>query len=254
MSYLSSTKQRRRTREVKPFVFLVVVIFIFGGLLFSPLKKVFETLAYKTQGTKAVYSILNWFSSKKQLLKDREELYTANALNEVLQDEIEILKEENDVLRGQGKNSADQITAQVLLHPGFSPYDVFVLNVGEMDGVKLGDFVFYQSLLLGEISEVNGKTSKARLFSSGDKTFPVRVGVHDAELEARGLGSGTFEIIVPKNLEVQLGDKVKMTTPLKYLGVVLDIESEESNAFQRVLFSLPININHVRFVTIESHE
>lgn len=251
MSYLSSTKTKKRSPERKPVLFIVVIVFLLSLSLFSPLKSTFETLAIKTQGSEFFYKIFSWFHFKSGLLKDREYLKEVLAKNTVLEDEIEILKEENVLLRQIKKPQDKEILAEVILHPGFSPYDVLVLNVGEDTGISLGDLVFYQSLLIGEISEVNTSRSKVSLFSSGDKTFPVRIGVHESELEARGLGSGTFEVIVPKTLEVNINDKVKISLGApRYLGVVLDIESEESNAFQRVLFSLPININHIRFVSV----
>lgn len=255
MSYLSSTKTKKRQSNQKPIGFIVCIVFLLGLSLFSPLKLVFETLAYKTQGIKLTYSILNWFHLKTTLLQDRESLKEVLAKNSVLEDEIQLLQEENEKLRQIKTVKQDAILAEVSLHPGFTPYDVLVLNVGEQDGVTLGDLVFYQTLLIGEISELGTRTSKATLISSGDKTFPVRIGLHDAELEARGIGNGSFEVIVPKTLEIKLNDKVKTTaSPGSYVGIVLDITSEESNAFQRVLFSFPININHIRFVTIEPYD
>ncbi|MDP3962635.1 MAG: hypothetical protein Q8Q03_02095, partial [bacterium] len=79
-----------------------------------------------------------------------------------LQKENEELKE----LFGRTEKS-DKLLAVILKKPPVSAYDVFILDIGDDKGLKKGDRVYARGdILIGEIAEVNGRTSKAKLYSS----------------------------------------------------------------------------------------
>jgi len=252
MNYHSRIK--RRTFISKPVAFLLFCLFILSVFFFSPVSNGFRFLAHSIRGDKLIKGLFDLFASKRSLIEENTALELKISELELGLIERDVLIAENEELKGikTGKNS---LVATVLLHPGFSPFDTLFISKGASDSVELGDLVLYHSLVIGEISEVNTNTSRVVLFSMGDKTFPVRIGKNRIEAEARGLGGGTFEVRLPKNVPIENGDPVLLSADKpRIFGRVEDIEFEESDAFQRILFALPININNIDFVTIEKHD
>lgn len=252
MNYHSRIK--KRTFISKPVAFLLFCLFITSIFFFSPISNGFRFLAHSMKGDRLVKGLFDLFALKRTLIEENKSLKLKVSELELGLIDKDILVAENEELKGikVGKNS---LVATVLLHPGFSPFDTLLVSRGASAGVELGDLVLYHSLVIGEISEVNPTTSRVVLFSMGDKTFPVRIGKNRVEAEARGLGGGTFEVRLPKNVPIENGDPVLLSADKpRVFGRVEDIEVEESDAFQRILFALPININNIDFVTIEKHD
>jgi cell shape-determining protein MreC len=201
-----------------------------------------------------VSNIINWFSSKRSIITERDALQEKVAVLELISIERDVLLAENKELKDVTL-ADDGIIAEVLLHPGFSPFDIIFLSKGLEDGIGLGDLVLYHSLVIGEISEISANTATAELFSTPGKTFPVRIGKAGIETEAQGLGGGTFASLLPKNVEIENGEPVLLSASKpRIFGKISEIESEEHDAFKRVLFSLPININSIKIVTVEKKE
>jgi cell shape-determining protein MreC len=246
MNFHSSTKKPKSNASFIFFIFLI----IFGSIFFSPLSNLFQSLASTLQTTKLSYSLVNFFSTKKSLTKERDLLLQKNQDLMVISLERDLLLEENQKLKSL--QSKESLIATVLLHPGFSPFDTFIISKGSIDGVVLGDLVRFNALILGEISEVNEFSSRVTLFSSSGQIFPVIIGQHHIEVEARGLGGGTFEALIPNNIEVSIGDTAifAYNTP-RLLGVIQHIEVEKNSVFKKILFGLPININSIEFVSID---
>ncbi|MCK5027628.1 MAG: hypothetical protein KAS07_04365, partial [Candidatus Pacebacteria bacterium] len=69
--------------------------------------------------------------------------------------------------------------------------------------------------------------------------------------EAIGLGGGNFEIKLPKNSHVSIGDTVYMSgIDSRVFGIVEKIESGTKDAFERILFKSPVSPFTVRFVEV----
>ncbi len=253
MNYHSSIKKSKK--DSKTFFFFLILV-ICGLVIFTPLSNLFQSITASLKTSNLSYSIISFFSSKKTLLKERDELLKKNTELTLLSLERDILLKENLELKKMSETkSSSSVIANVLLHPGFSPFDTFVIGKGRDFGVELGNLVRSEGLILGEISEVNEHTSRVTLFSSSGNTFPITIGKQRFEVEATGLGGGTFEALLPKNVEIEIGDIAifAFNTP-RLLGTVKDIETDKNGIFKKVLFSLPININTVEFVTIEKRE
>ncbi|HYC34114.1 MAG TPA: rod shape-determining protein MreC [Candidatus Paceibacterota bacterium] len=252
MSYRLQTKRNQRTP--KSLLFLSLLILLVALFLFTPLSNSMRFLVHSLGTDSAVSGILGWFSFKSSLLEENKNLSEEVASLKALSLERDALLSENLALKEISK-SEESLIASVLLHPGFSPYDSLLVSKGSASGVALGDLVLFHAIAIGEVSEVNKNTSRVTLFSTGGKTFPVHIGENKIEAEARGLGGGTFEIMMPANAEVMIGDTVLMPASLtRIFGRIEDIEKTDGEPFQRLLFSLPVNINDVQFVVIEKPE
>jgi cell shape-determining protein MreC len=150
------------------------------------------------------------------------------------------------------------ISATVLVRPPQTVYDTFMLDVGEDQGVRQGDLVYYSdTIIIGEITKTSAHSSEAQLFSTGNKESRVILG-GKSEFTAVGKGGGTYEVRLPKEVPVAIGDSViRPGKDLSIYGSVAAIELGQSDSFKKVYFRLPFNIHelaHVRVIPQISHE
>lgn len=147
-------------------------------------------------------------------------------------------------------NTDDRVMANVLAGPVRSPYDMLVIDVGEDHGIAPGDRVVYAGAgALGEIVEVYGASSKAKLFSSPGEQLPVLVGTTTIPTIATGRGMGNFEARVPQGSFVLVGENI-ITSENLIVGTVGTVLENEAMPFIRVLFTLPFNIAEMRTVEV----
>ncbi len=200
-------------------------------------------------------SPISYFVSKKELLDENqelknriEELENLEALNVLLSDENERLK----TLLGRSEFRGERVLASILIRPGRIPFDVLLIDAGKQDGVTKGSFVVAQgSNVVGEITEVFETTSRARLFSSGGEVTPIVIGSENISAEAVGLGGGNYEITLPREVIIEEGDIISTSGIEAFvLGVVGSIEKKPADAFQKILFKIPVNIQEVKFVEV----
>lgn len=165
-----------------------------------------------------------------------------------------LLYEENLLLKERhGRNGPGQtVVARVLAKPPRSLYDTLVIDVGSGEGVKGGEKVLYgDNIMIGEVVEVFEKTSKVRLFSSSGESINVTIGKHAVPALAVGMGGGNFEIKIPRDTPVSLGDSILAPSLMPhFLGVVEYIESKESDPFERILLKSPISPFEIEIVEI----
>ena len=69
--------------------------------------------------------------------------------------------------------------------------------------------------------------------------------------EAKGLGGGNFEIELPRNVDVFVGDSIYVSdiNP-RVLGTIEYINSDPNDVFERILFKSPVNLFSLRFVDV----
>lgn len=256
MSYLLQNNKNRNSRNFFSsgiFIFFVALLVV-GLLFFSLLNPLFIKIGGSLSQIFQNIPFADYFRSKGSLIDE----------NNFLKDQVNTLTSENadrqslslenaklnDLLsRGQPKNS---IVAKVLEKPGFSPYDVLTLDVGSEKGVVVGDKVLFSNIALGQIAEVGSGFSKARLFSSSGNKFNAVLGDTKSEAEAEGQGGGGFEILLPKGVMVKEGDPVVLPQiSTKVFGFVKSVSNLPGDVFQKIFFSLPVNLNEIDFVSIE---
>lgn len=235
----------------------LIVIFYLGGLSFliGPLHYVGKPLWWLKN------SSFETFSNFVEFVKDKEDLLEENRnlkikLNETISQELfyKILLEENKELKalvGRQDTPIKFILANVLVKPNLSPYDSLVLDVGKEEGVKRGDKVVFNNVIIGELGEVYPQTAFAYLYSSPERQTNVVIGFNEISGIAQGKGGGNFEMRFPK--DVLLVEKDIITLPeldLFVLGAVNKIITSPEDPFQTVLFKFPINIFELKWVQI----
>lgn len=168
------------------------------------------------------------------------------------------LQKENDdlkVLLGRA-GSPHLLLAAILKKPPFSAYDTLILDVGEDYHVKNGQKVYaLGNIPIGEIAEVIGNTSKVRLYSSAGEKFAVSIGSSSIEATAIGKSGGYFEVSLPRDTKIAVGDTVVAPTLThSFVGTVEAVASDPSEPFSKMLFRQPVNIYELRWVLVDTGE
>lgn len=254
--------QNKRRIERQWIVLTSLVAISAFSLLFTPVRGALTQVVYKVSpliwnigsfGENTWSSFSLNFKEKKSLFVENEMLHAdinlmqAQVLDRNLLSE-KVIKLEEALGRTQSDN---RVVAYVLAGPGLSPYDTLVIDVGEDNGIAVGNTVVYASAgAIGEVVEVSKSSSKVKLYSSPNEEHLVIIGKNQISTKAIGRGMGNFEAKVPQETAVSLGDSVTSLKGGLLLGTVSFIEEKSSLPFSRVLFRLPFNITEIHSVEV----
>ena len=168
---------------------------------------------------------------------------------------ISELQQENFELKYLMQRSVSSTTllAYILKKPPFSAYDSLVIDVGTDHEVEVGDKVFAAgNILLGEVVEVAGATSKVKLYSSPGEKYEVFIGDEEIQATAEGRGGGSFEVSLPRDVKVTEGDVVTIPSlRVSVFGIVKRVTQDPVRVFSTVFFSQPINIFEQKWVEVD---
>ncbi len=263
MSYLLDKKIQRN----KFLKITICVIFLF--FLFYFRSGVFQSFSYVSQIIfRPVFSLGNtisskfsnigsYFSFKNSLYLRNEDLKSKLNENELRMANYNILLAENEVLKeilGRNIENKSFLLSAILSKPNKSIYDTLVIDIGILQGVRIGDLVFaLGDIPIGRISETFPNSSKVVLFSSPrEKTQVI---INDSFLEIIGRGGGNFEIILPRDFKLEKGTPVLMPGLGSYvLAIAETIISDPRNPFTEALLVSPVNIQELKFVQIENQK
>lgn len=157
--------------------------------------------------------------------------------------------------------------AAVLKRPPIAPYDELVIDIGSSDGVTVGNQVYASgNVLIGQVSDVLGQTSKVALYSSPNMTYDVLItdnsvgsttgGIGKNTIVpavAHGLGGGQFSVQVPRDVVASAGDVVTVPSISgKTIGVVGAVIMDPAQPFETILFTSLTNIYDLRWVLVDT--
>lgn len=197
--------------------------------------------------------------SHNQLLSENEKL-KLEILELKMRDAsstIAILESQNqELLEKFGRASStprEIMVAAVLSRPSSTPYDELILDLGEAAGISSTTLVYAPGkVLIGRIVDVLPGVSRAILFTSPGQTMSVTIGPENVQATAKGRGGGQYEADVPHGSNIKVDDVVSDTSMRdRAFGVVVKVESDPSDPFDKVYFTPPINVYSVRFVEVE---
>ncbi len=246
---------------------LALLFFIFPG---SPLPSFLWKRVSSLEATllRLGSSLRSGFTIPLTMFRDKNSLEEENRTLKIrvagLTSEVAMkttLQHENSALKGiLGRNEqAPQILlATVLSGEKQSFYGTILIDVGAVEGVRVGDLVLAnQNLALGVIEDVSAEIAKVKPLSrSGEKTEAF-IGSNSVRGEIIGRGSGTFEIDLPHDAVVSEGDSVRLVPtealPVSglLLGMVGKIVRTDDNGKQKVFIAIPINLREVEQVFVK---
>lgn len=164
-----------------------------------------------------------------------------------------ILFEENQELQeALGRTRYESsIMANVLSRPPVSLYDTLVVDVGREDDIKVGDTALsFESIPIGEIIEVDRRTSLLKLYSSAGSKIQAVFANSKSEVEIVGVGGGNFRSKIPKDVEILIGEEVITPGQSWIIGIVESVSEKETDSFKDVFIKGPVNIFKIRKVEI----
>lgn len=146
------------------------------------------------------------------------------------------------------------IVSGVLSAPPRSPYDTLVIDAGARDGATIGALVHsMEGVALGTITETFRDFSRVTLFSSPGNEIGVRIGESQTQVQAIGIGNGEFQLLLPRELEIHVGDPVAFPDLLpSIIGEVGSVTYQDVDFLQLVSFRIPVNMNTLRYVLVET--
>jgi rod shape-determining protein MreC len=169
----------------------------------------------------------------------------------------EIVSKKTKIKDAQKQNTPDRnlVLAVILARPPRTPYDSLLVDIGEDEGLMVGDVVYAeQDYAVGAVEAVFKATSIIKLYSSPDQRIDVLLGSSTAPVVAEGRGAGNFYIKVPKNIVVSEGDQIVIPgIKSKILGTAERIDSDEGEAYAHVYFRMPVNLYTLHYVQIKKN-
>ncbi len=124
-------------------------------------------------------------------------------LTEELNEERQKVKELSGMrnrlpLEGAGLILAEVITASIEGH---------IINRGENDGLRKGQFVLGDNSIIGTISDVSPRTAKVELVTETTSNIAVEIGGLKAVIQGDGKNSAKVQLVSTKH-KIKIGDKV----------------------------------------------
>lgn len=255
MNYL----QRSRKSSYRKHLLVIGTLLLGGSLFFSFLGGAVVSLASPIwRSENAVSRMLgNALGSVKlhsTLVSENEALKAQVASLELALSDANLALAQThslSALLGRERRAGEAV-ASVLTRPPQSPYDLFVIDVGEGDGVVVGASVSLpEGPTLGTVSDVFGSSAKVKLFSSAGVETSAVLERGQVPVILRGTGAGSFAIIVPRETVVVPGDRVLSAGSVSsLLAVVEGVESGATDSFKEVLARSPANIFLLRLVSV----
>lgn len=260
----------RKKRVVFVLVILVFLLFLFKGeiIFLTPLKSIgkffYSISADLTNKIWPAFSsgVGSAFGGECQEIK-KENFGLKEEVNKLLaeQTDLEVLQNENDVLR-EYLNFSQKISYQILLANVLSQRielgtNWFLLDQGEKQGIKKGMAVVnQQGLLIGRIAKVLENFSY--LLPSFDPHFSLAVDIIDLKRGVRT--SGIFKDgevnYLPQSQEIEEGDKVvtagleENVAPDLLFGKVAKVKKDPHQVFIQALVEVLANRRNLKIVGI----
>ena len=256
VSYLQRNKFRRYylTRIV-----VLVTIFILTGVLLSFFDSIIISAIspiWKSENSivRSLRNGISFFNSKKSLIEEnaflKEKLSSLEAETSSLSRQC---VQESALLELMGRRQdPSTIAAAILTRPPQTPYDVIIIDVGSNESIRIGSEVSLpEGPVLVVVSEVFSKQAKVKLFSaSGEETNAI-LERNNIPVVLTGLGGGNFKLIIPRDIEINIGDRVLSSDiTSRLLAIIEEISSKPTDSFKEILARSPANIFTLRFVSV----
>lgn len=178
--------------------------------------------------------------AERELSRIRYQSIFANALaeeNKRLQNELG--------LREDGESGIGRVIGR----PPRTHYDTLLVSLTDGHAVSVGDYAFFEGMLLGTASHVGENAALVELFSSPGKTTDVRIGTPEAIVVAQGLGGGAYIFDVPNDIAVAPGDTARSATHnARVVAIVQNIVVNHDRTTKRIYAHTVASFSDIQFV------
>lgn len=244
---------RNNTKESFPIKKIVALVFVCISLIAV---RVYKPMLFQSAVQKILYPVVvlrnslygsvSWsgqfMSLQKTLIAKNKTLEEENYALRTKDVERELIVHENEQLRtALGMKENDFVVARIVSKPPFTPFDSFLIE--QKDNVALGDLVYIAPrTIIGTVDYLSPSHIEVTLFSSSGFIREGRVTRSGASVRVSGASSGTYEISLPKDFDIVVGDEITDLASGDLLGSVLSIDTQSSGSFKTVFVRLPYNV------------
>lgn len=226
------TNYLRRNKKISPKYFIPVGILLFVIIFPGTLSNL------------SVFLFGKLFEAKTALTPLQNETIIA------LKSEVQKLTIENKLLEQKVTLvHRDSVPGIVIATPPSLPFDTLLVRGGENDGVRVGDVVATDRVLLGVVTEVTGDYARASLLSTPGKILHGTIGEDRTPIEITGIGAGAFKTKVAAGVTIKVGDPVMLEgAPDLIIGTVAALLPNSAPSFQDISITIPFSLRSLRLV------
>ena len=105
------------------------------------------------------------------------------------------------------------------------------------------------NILLGEVSEIVGKTAKIKLYSTPGENIEAHLANSGTPVTLIGRGGGNFKFELPREAAVSLDEPVSVA-PDFLVGMVKKIDADPREPLQTIYLASPVNIFSLQYILI----
>lgn len=192
---------------------------------------------------------------KKHLLLHIRDLRAMHGYTEVLQKEVEVLREENATLKaelGVAHQKSERILAGILLSQRASVYHLVLIDRGEQHGVVVGAPVYgFGNARIGIVHEVFATSATITLFSHPQTQTTLIHQKTGTLVTVVGEGGVGVRFTLPR--DVPVAEKDALVAPgvaTEIAGIVQSVVNDPREPVQTIIARLPINPETLRFVEV----
>ena len=252
---ISRNERLKVTLWVAVAVVLVLVLLprlvsVTASMVLMPVVMV-ENWLQESDTTLAVY-----LRDRNELLVKQEELEQSLAELQQTDYTTVVLSAENELLRGLlgQATTSTRIGAGVVGRPTNLPYDVLVIDKGELDGV-LKDAPVYlgRDQVIGVVAEVYGHSAVVALVTTPGLASTVYIYGPNIYTTAEGIGGGVLRVNVPQGILLEEGNLVVIPSFASGVyGTVTLVESVPTKPEQFGYVTIETPLSSLRYVSVGS--
>lgn len=227
MKFASSTNVDVK-KNISIFILLSFVIFFLDRGDNKYLKNIRyainDTIIYSSVILKSPFNFILETSKSVTNFFQKDNQINENKLIS-LENKVERLKNENISISLQLKNlkkisgeeiyKYETIQAKVLLYKSNILHETIIINKGKNDGIKVGDPLIKNNILVGKILKTNFNTSHGILITNLNSRIPVRIGKNNYKAIVVGNPKSEKQLnleFLPKEFTFEDGDYIYTTS------------------------------------------
>jgi cell shape-determining protein MreC len=258
---MNSYRQNNSNKGVRSLVVATIFIllifcidFVSGGVIRTWVRDVGSALWEHGAGIGNSVAHSGGFSSRTALAQENAALRAEVAQLQDAAAANNATQSENDQLRALTHlaSTAPGITAPIISSFRSSPYGTFMIGAGSADTVQQGALVLTSDgFIIGRVADLSAHTALvSELFAPGQS---LDVLVDSIPISLQGEGGATARGQAPHGATIAVGESVVAPSlGQRAVGVVGDVESTAASPATDVLVRLPVNLESLSFVYVET--
>lgn len=223
---------------------------------------------------KSIDGIGSWIGEISQTFQDKQELINKN---QELQDAVDTLTEQNNILiQNQSElsrlqelykldeeySSYPKVAARIISKDPGNWYDIFMINRGSNDGIRVDNNVISGKGLVGIVTEVGSNWATVRsIIDDSSYVSVMTVGTDDncvvtGDLELIDEGKLRFSQLYDKDDKVTVGERI-VTSNISdkyveglFVGYVSELELDTNNLTKTGTIVTPVDFKHLKDVFV----